>query len=675
MSLPASADELSVRVAELEERLASYERLLTNTPDLFYRTDMDGKITFISPSVYRLSGYTVEEAMGMKMAEEVYLNPEERSAFLRELKAHGSVFNFEAELVRKDRSTWFASTNAHWLTDDNGNIVGVEGITRDISTLKQTMSSLQMMEERFRLAFHINPDSININRISDGVYLDINEGFTELTGYTREEVIGRSSLEINIWNHPADRARLVKQLSSEGYVKNLEAEFVMKDGSVHVGLMSARILEVDNEQCILSITRTIEDLKAAEREKARLETELAQAHKMEAIGRLAGGIAHDLNNQLVPILGYSEMLLLDSDASTVSHKRLSAVVKAAEGARDMVQQLLAFSRKQTLAYQNVELNDLLREFKTLLHRTIREDVEIKLSLSASSARICADPGQIKQVIMNLVVNAADAMPSGGVVHIETSRATVEAQNIPYELKISPGSYVVVVVRDTGMGMDEAIRQQIFEPFFSTKGEQGTGLGLATVYGIVRQHNGDIYVSSELGRGATFTIFLPTAGQCESAAQRTAAERVARVGTETICLVEDNEMVRDLTREILETYGYRVLTADSGAAALKMLDKESDIDLLLTDIIMPGMNGRELKMLDKESDIDLLLTDIIMPGMNGRELYTALSTRFPQMKVLYMSGHSDDIISHQNDIDLDQSFIQKPFTADNMAAKIRSILDA
>ena len=252
-------------------------------------TDLNGDVTYVSPSLDKLSGHTKEEAIGKNMAETVYRFPEEREIFLEKLRENGQVTNFQAHLKRKDGSFWWASTNAHFIKDDEGNVIGVEGITRDITELKTAEEALRKSEERFRLIFRTSPDSISLNRLSDGVYIDINEGFTKNMGYTREDVIGKSSLALNIWKNPNDRQYVVKALSDKGYVENLEAEFVAKDGKSNIGLMSARILKIDEEDIILSITRDITEHK-------KLEQQLQQANKLQALGTLAGGIAHNFNN-------------------------------------------------------------------------------------------------------------------------------------------------------------------------------------------------------------------------------------------------------------------------------------------------------------------------------------------------------------------------------------------
>ena len=384
-------------------------------------------------------------------------------------------------------------------------------------------------------------------------------------------------------------------------------------------------------------------------EKETLESQYYQAQKVEAVGRLAGGVAHDLNNLLSPIIGYGEILLLDSKHDTKTRESLSQILKAGLKARDLVSQLLAFSRKQTLEYKPVDLNKTIMEFEKLLRRTIREDIEIELGLAPSVSTIQADTGQIEQVIMNLVVNAQDAMPDGGKLTIETGEVFLDEEYADMHRGVKPGEYVVLAISDTGHGMDAATREQIFDPFFSTKGELGTGLGLATVYGIVTQHGGNIWTYSEPGQGTTFKVYLPIPKEIQSESKTERKSITNLQGTEHVLLVEDNEQVRNLVADILKRYGYTVLAASSGEDALKVME----------------MNNGQL---------DLLLTDVVMPGMNGKELFQITVKHYPDIKALYMSGYTDNVIAHRGVLDEGIVFVQKPFTAQGLALKVREALE-
>ncbi|MFP4350577.1 MAG: PocR ligand-binding domain-containing protein [Desulfococcaceae bacterium] len=397
--------------------------------------------------------------------------------------------------------------------------------------------------------------------------------------------------------------------------------------------------------------RFITERKRAEEERARLEERFHQSQKLESIGRLAGGVAHDLNNLLSPILGYSEMLLADAVGMDPRRDSLTAIVTAGQRARDLVRQLLAFGRKQTLKVEPVDLNILLKHFHRLLRRTIREDIVIHMDLARALPPIQGDAGQLEQVVMNLAVNAQDAMPDGGELTIETSAAVLDEAYAARHEGVTPGSYVMLAVSDTGCGMDAETREHIFEPFFTTKEKhKGTGLGLATIYGIVKQHAGHIWIYSEPGAGSTFKIYLPVAGREVSAKSEAARTQPAADpgGSETILVVEDNQQVRELTNTILEREGYRVLSAHSGESALVELNRH-------------------------QGPVHLLLTDVVMPDMNGRELFDKISATHPHMKVLYMSGYTDNVIAHRGVLDADIGFIQKPFVVTGLAAKVREVL--
>ena len=370
---------------------------------------------------------------------------------------------------------------------------------------RQAEAALRESEEKFRLAFHTIPLAINLNRVADGVYVDINEGFTHLTGYSREDVLGRSSLDLSIWVDPADRERLVRGLTTSGFVSELRARFRRKNGEVGTGVMSARVMKVNDEDVILSITRDI----TAELD---LEERYRQAQKMEAIGRLAGGVAHDLNNLIIPMLSYAEMVQQTIPVDDERHAMLEEVLAAARRAAALTRQILAFSRKQVVQLKAVDLNDLIAGFRSMIVRLLRENIEVRTLLAPGLGPVWGDQMQIEQVLMNLVLNAGDAMPDGGTLTIATGTASAEeARAAGAPVGSTAERTALISVSDTGSGMDADTLSHAFEPFFTTK-ERGTGLGLATVFTIVSQHQGSIAVRSEPRKGTTFTVYLPFSSQ-------------------------------------------------------------------------------------------------------------------------------------------------------------------
>ena len=360
-------------------------------------------------------------------------------------------------------------------------------------------------------------------------------------------------------------------------------------------------------------------------------------------------MAHDLNNLLVPILGYGEMLMDDFNADDNRRESVEQMVQAGVRARDLVRQLLAFRRKQTLEYKTLDLNRVIGGFEKLLRRTIREDITIHIIPKPDIRIVKADIGQLEQVIMNLAVNAQDAMPDGGRLSLETAMAELDEEPAASRPGVRQGSYVMLAVSDTGKGMDEETLGQIFDPFFSTKGEEGTGLGLATVHGIVKQHGGKIWVHSEPGKGTTFEVYLPVSDEADIETRTLEKPAGETRGSETVLLVEDNEQVRDLTLAILERWGYTVLKAGNGAEALSVL-------------------------VSHDGPVHLLLTDVVMPGMNGRELFARAVQKCPDLKALFMSGYSGNVLAHRGVLDGGIALIQKPFSAKAMVASVRQVLN-
>ena len=626
------------KISDLEEQVETYKVMVENSPDLLYRTDLQGRITFISSSVRRMAGYTAEEAVGMKMAEEIYRYPEERKALLAKLSEKGHVTNFEAQLKSKDGSIWWASTNAHFYRNKAGQVVGVEGVTRDISVLKTAEKALRESEKRFRLAFHTSPDSINLNRASDGLFVDSNEGFTNTLGYTREDTAGETSLSLKIWKDPGDRQRMIDDLAHKGYVENMEAEFVGKDGKTRTGLLSARMLEIDDEKLILTITRDITD-------KKRMERQLQQTQKFEAIATLAGGVAHDFNNLLMGIQGRISLMAANIEAHHPHSEHLKAVEEYIRTATGLTKQLLGYAQGGQYEVKPTRLNDFLLNSAMMFGRT-RKEIEIRTKLPEPSPVVEIDRSQIDQVLLNLLVNAWQAMPNGGRIYLESQVVSLDgAYCEPHQAK--PGRYAKFSLSDTGIGMDESIRSKIFDPFFTTKGKgRGTGLGLASAYGIIRNHRGIITVYSEPGHGTTFNIHLPLSDKV--ALREDVEQQGLFKGSGTILLVDDEDMILEVGREMLEELGYRVISAAGGEQALAAITRMGE-------------------------EIDLVILDLIMPGMSGGRVFDGIREIRPQMPVILSSGYSINGQAKNIMAKGGNGFLQKPFTLSELSQKIHAVM--
>ncbi len=479
---------------------------------------------------------------------------------------------------------------------------------------------------------------------SNGILLDVNPALVAMLGYeTGAELVGQNLANLHSdsqqWFGLADYLRTLQKF------QGLAADWVRKDRtSINVRL-SGRAFRDDGQAIFFELFA--EDVT----ERRALEQQLRQAQKMEAVGRLAGGIAHDFNNLLMVISGYSEFLLERIGPEPALRGPAQEIANAAQRATSLTRQLLAFSRKQMLAPKLVDLNGVVTENLKMLTRLIGEDIDLVMVPGSDIGAVKADPGQIEQVVMNLAVNARDAMPHGGKLTIETANVTLDANYARFHSPVKPGDYVMLAISDTGMGMDTETLTHIFEPFYTTKGLKGTGLGLSTVYGIVKQSEGYVWVYSEPGKGTTFKIYLPrvdATSQIEALQPMSPAEQPVP-GRETVLLVEDEENLRQLVRQSLESQGYRVIDAADGGAAIRLSQAH------------PG-------------PIHLLLTDVIMPGMNGRELANQVSSSRPEMKVLYMSGYTENHIGHNGTLDQGIALLQKPFTLPALKAKVREVLD-
>jgi len=493
----------------------------------------------------------------------------------------------------------------------------------------------------FAKAFRSSPLSITISTISEGRYLDVNHAFLQMLGYERREVIGRTDAELGIWANAEDREHLLRAMGGSNVSKTQHARLKTRTGEVRETNLSAEIIDVDGVPCMLAVTQDVTEAR-------RLENQLRQAQRMGAVGRLAGGVAHDFNNILTVIIGYSELAMYRLGSGHGISKHLSEIKTAAERAASLTRQLLAFSRQQVLYPRILDVNSVVNNLMQMLLRLIGEDISLTFK-AGSVGNIKADMGQVEQILMNLVVNARDAMPQGGAISIETSTVELEDGYIDSHLSVRPGRYVMLSVSDTGCGMDEKTVSQIFEPFFTTKGPgQGTGLGLSTVYGIVKQSDGYIWVYSEPGRGTTLKVYFPQQSQGAQALLDTAAALELASGTETILVVEDDEALRKLITTLLGGSGYKVLQSANGVAALELVK-----------------NYRE--------PIDLVLTDMLMPGMSGIELSSQLRSLRPNVKVLLMSGYAGDLIARYQVAESEIILIEKPFTRHGLLSKIRGAM--
>jgi PAS domain S-box-containing protein len=471
--------------------------------------------------------------------------------------------------------------------------------------------------------------------------------------YAADEMIVHPIWEFNIEGEALREQVLAKLAGTLPPGRNLERIYRRKDGTTIPVLVEDRLI-LDEKGQIKGIRCTTQDItarKRAEEEKESLREQLRQSQKMEAIGKLAGGVAHDFNNLLTVIHGYSELMLNSLDQGSQFRQDVQEIMHASERASSLTRQLLAFSRKQVLQPKILDLNVHVSNMDKMLRRMIGEDIELVTLLTKDLGRIKADPGQIEQAILNLAVNAKDAMLNGGKLTIETANAKLDEDYARSRIGVTPGDYVMLSMSDTGVGMSPETREQIFEPFFTTKEKgKGTGLGLSTVYGIVQQSGGNIWVYSEPGLGTTFKIYLPRVEEGTESLRLAAVPTKPVQGSETVLLVEDEEMVRKLAYTVLQRNGYKVLEASNGDEALD---------------VVQGRNG---------NPIHLVVTDVVMPGMSGRQLADRLVSLQPELKVLYMSGYTDDAIVHHGVLDPGIAYIPKPFTPETLASKVREILD-
>ena len=622
-----------------------FHALVEHSSDAVALLDETGAITYVSQAATRLLGYGVPELTGTNALG--FLHPDDLALTERLcrqlLDQPGTPFRTELRARHKDGSYHLVEAVAVNRLDDPA-VGAVVANWRDITERLRAEQALRNSEQSYRslvdgvrdVIFALSPG---------GEVTSLNPAFEEMTGFPPAEWVGRP---FEAFVHPDDvplALDLFGRVLQGEPRPTIQFRILTRAGTYRVAEFSATAQLRDGRLTgILGIGRDVT-------ERLGLEQQLRQAQKMEAVGRLAGGIAHDFNNILTAITGHADLLLEDLGHHDPRRADVDEIRRSAERAAGLTRQLLAFSRQQVLQPKVVDLNALVLDMDKLLRRLIGEDVELATVLDPTLGRVTADPGQLEQVIVNLAVNARDAMPQGGKLTLETRNIDLDSSYTLEHSLVKPGPYVQLTVSDSGIGMDEETQAHAFEPFFTTKPRgQGTGLGLAMVYGTVKQSGGFIWVYSEPGRGATFKIYLPRVdAPVESAAPPAPVERPPR-GSETVLLAEDEPAVRAIARQALERQGYTVLAAPSGADALALAAQHG-------------------------ATIHLLLTDVVMPGMSGRDLADRLTAQRPGIRVLYISGYTDNAIVRHGMLEPGLAYLQKPFRPDALVRKVREVLDA
>ena len=552
-------------------------------------------------------------------------------------------------IVRPDGKRVFIEVFGCPVKDDRGNIVASLASFTDITDRKRAEEALHLSLEKFEKTFKAAPVWVVLSAVEDGRYIEVNDAFLHTTGYRREEVIGKTSLHLGTWADPADRARIISVISKKGGIRNKAVQRKTRSGQIIDTLFSAEVLRLEGRPVMISVSQDITEQKRAEEEREKLQAQLLQAQKMESVGRLAGGVAHDFNNMLGVIIGHSEMAMQQMDPASPVHDDLVEIKKAARRSADLTRQLLAFARRQTAAPVVLDLNETINGMLKMLRRLIGEDIDLSWTPGENIWPVKMDPSQIDQIMANLCVNARDAIDGVGKIIIETQNFRADALYCGDHPEFAPGNYVMLAVSDDGHGMSREVHDNLFEPFYTTKKVgKGTGLGLSTVYGIVKQNDGFINVYSEPGAGATFKIYLPRNREITAARGKSTAEAVVG-GSETVLLVEDEVAILRMGKTMLERFGYDVLDAHRPEEALSIVESHS-------------------------GPIHLLITDVVMPDMNGKELAAQIRKKHPRIKVLFMSGYTANVIMHRGILKDDVNFLQKPFTVESLIGKARRVLD-
>ena len=614
-----------------------YQILFENNLAAVYVSTVEGKLLNCNGAFLRMYGFQTREQALAQSTVSLYSHPAEREQFLLDLGRHGQVLNYECTQRRQDGTMFWILERATIASDGLGNSF-IEGTAIDITERKQSEIALRQSEERFATIFRQSPVGCAILSI-EGVFLNVNDNLLRLLALPAEKVIGRSAIDLGFWKSQQEQVDLYKKLRADGSVQNLEVKFKDATGTEHYGLYFATLVRIGEKECIfgMQLDRTGEH---------ELEAKFLQAQKMEALGRLAGGVAHDFNNLLGVIGGYAELLESKLESSEVLRRYCIKIMDTTQRASGLTRQLLTFSRKEIVRPTALQTSDTLRELTAILPRLIGEDIELIVNLQATGT-VVIDKTHFEQIVFNVVINSRDAMPGGGHIFIET-------EDILRPVLTPAGSvairqYVVMRIRDTGMGMDEETRMHAFEPFYTTKEVgRGTGLGLATVYGIVQQCQGEIAIESSPPKGTQISILLPvTVSDADAIGE--APEQTIKRGQGNILLVEDEAELRNVNAEFLRSLGYKLTCASSGPEALH-LAAEAD-------------------------QIDLVISDVVMPKMSGREFADQLLRMRPNTKLLYVSGYADDVVLQSGISMQGMMYLQKPYSLKQLASKVQTLISS
>ena len=629
----------------LIEREELFRLISENAADMIAVVDMEGRRIYNSLAYQKVLGYSPEELKNSSGFEQIH--PEDRTKVqeaAREASRTGHGKTLEYRIRRKDGAWRVLESTSSVILGSKGEPEKLVIVNRDVTERKETVEALRQSELSFRSMVEEAP--YGIYRVTeDGEFLRVNPALQKMLGHETGEELLKSNLGLDVFRHPADFERLVELLGSVGEFKDVEVDWKRKDGTPITVRCSGR--RIDKRQGADTYFEAFaEDIT----ERRVLERQLRMAAKMEAVGRLSGGIAHDFNNLLGVIIGYSQVLRRRLGPDNPLHEHAEEVEKAGQRAVSLTRQLLAFSRQQILTPVVLNLNSLVSDMQKMLPRLLGEDIAVSINLQSELGSVKADQGQIEQVVMNLAVNARDAMPEGGKLVIETSNVELDHLYARHHPGAKPGSYVKLTVTDSGIGMSAETLAHIFEPFFTTKEVgKGTGLGLATVYGVVKQSGGYVWVDSAPGKGASFQIYLPRIEETATPAAAGPSQVENLRGSETVLLVEDADALRKLAQSFLSEHGFQVLTAPNGEEALEAARNHS-------------------------GSIHLLLTDVVMPGMNGKALADKLLAKWPSLKVVYISGYTDSFIAGHGVLEEGTHLLHKPFTEEALILKIREVLD-